>query len=127
MNCTEQRRLITKELQKLETPATAETLYISVKKHLPQISLGTIYRNLELLVAQNVVRKFANGKNKARFELKNDHKFHISCPNCGEVRHISSEFADEINTLLCKIQAEHQAVEIALQIIKPCQCCTKIK
>ena len=125
MNRTEQRRLITKELQKLEHPATAETLYVSVKKYLPQISLGTIYRNLERLVAQNEVRKFAHGKNKARFELKNDHKFHIFCPNCGEVQHISSEFANEVNTLLDKIQAEHQATEITLQIIKPCQNCNK--
>ena len=46
---THQRRLILDELKKLKTHPTADEIYVIVRKKMPRISLGTVYRNLEIL------------------------------------------------------------------------------
>ena len=46
---TRQRQVILEELQKLTSHPTAVSLYQIVRHRVPKISLGTVYRNLELL------------------------------------------------------------------------------
>ncbi|MBW2644383.1 MAG: transcriptional repressor, partial [Deltaproteobacteria bacterium] len=44
---TKQRQVILEELRKLNTHPSADEIYKVVRRHLPRISLGTVYRNLE--------------------------------------------------------------------------------
>ncbi|MGC8659306.1 MAG: Fur family transcriptional regulator, partial [Desulfomonilaceae bacterium] len=53
---TSQRRIILEELAKLKTHPTANEVYEVVRKRLPKISLGTVYRNLELLSESGSIR-----------------------------------------------------------------------
>ncbi len=61
---TRQRRLILEELRKLKTHPTAASLYAIVRRRMPKISLGTVYRNLELLNQMGMIRKldFSGGR-----------------------------------------------------------------
>ncbi|MEW5819446.1 MAG: transcriptional repressor, partial [Cyanobacteriota bacterium] len=43
---TPQRQIILEELKKMRWHPTADELYEAVRKHMPRISLGTVYRNL---------------------------------------------------------------------------------
>ncbi|OQX90652.1 MAG: transcriptional repressor, partial [candidate division Zixibacteria bacterium 4484_95] len=54
---TNQRRVVYEELKKLTSHPTADELYRVVKKRIPKISLGTVYRNLNLLVKTGVIRR----------------------------------------------------------------------
>ena len=47
---TRQRQAIMEMLAKTDEHPTAEMVYEAVRKQLPEISLGTVYRNLQLLV-----------------------------------------------------------------------------
>ena len=58
MNKTIQRQTICEELCKLTSHPTADELYDIVKKRMPQISLGTVYRNLEQLAECGVEKAF---------------------------------------------------------------------
>ncbi|MBW2706713.1 MAG: transcriptional repressor, partial [Deltaproteobacteria bacterium] len=46
---TRQRQVILEELRKVDTHPSADEVYEMVRKRLPRISLGTVYRNLEIL------------------------------------------------------------------------------
>ena len=53
---TVQRKVIVDELRKLKCHPTADELYEVVRRKLPRISLGTVYRNLEVLSANGEIQ-----------------------------------------------------------------------
>ena len=55
------------------------------KKSRPNISLGTVYRNLNQLVAQGVVRRIATPTSGDRFDCRIDPHAHLMCSCCGRV------------------------------------------
>lgn len=82
---TRQRQVIIEELAKLHSHPTADELYEHVRLRLPRISLGTVYRNLELLSRQGLIKKLEIGGSQMRFDgdLKRHH--HVRCIRCGHI------------------------------------------
>ena len=74
---SQQREVILDELQKLYSHPTAATLYEAVRKRLPRISLGTVYRNLDLMAKKGLIKKLEFGGSEARFDGNPDQHFHI--------------------------------------------------
>jgi Fur family ferric uptake transcriptional regulator len=56
-----------------------------VRARLPKISLGTVYRNLELLVEMGAIQKLEMGGPESRFDGNAGHHHHIRCERCGRV------------------------------------------
>jgi Fe2+ or Zn2+ uptake regulation protein len=79
---TRQRKLILDELQKVKTHPTAATLYIIVRRRMPKISLGTVYRNLELLNQMGMVRKIDFSGAEARYDGNVEDHDHLRCICC---------------------------------------------
>ena len=86
---TKQRKVILEELQSVQSHPTAPELYEVVRRRLPRISLGTVYRNLDLLVRHGLIRKLESGGGQARFDGKPDRHCHVRCVECGRVADIS--------------------------------------
>jgi Fur family ferric uptake transcriptional regulator len=82
---TIQKRIILEELEKTKKHPTAEALFGKVKKRLPEISIGTVYRNLELLAESGKAQRLVDRKRKNRFDGNPERHFHIECTNCGRV------------------------------------------
>ncbi len=82
---TPQRRIILEELKKTRKHPTADEVYHSVRKKLPDISMGTVYRNLEILTKQEEVQVIRNGGKKKRYDGNSTKHFHIKCTNCGRI------------------------------------------
>jgi Fur family transcriptional regulator, ferric uptake regulator len=80
-----QRQVILEELQKLHSHPTAAGLYQIVCRRLPKISLGTVYRNLELLTRTGIIQKLEFGGAEARFDGNPTHHDHVRCVKCGKV------------------------------------------
>ena len=55
---TKQRQVILEELRKLNTHPSADEIYKVVRRRLPRISLGTVYRNLEVLVQMGEIQNW---------------------------------------------------------------------
>ena len=91
---TVQKRIILEELNKTRKHPTAETLYTEVKKRLPEISIGTVYRNLELLTECGKAQRIIDRKRKNRFDGNPERHFHIECTNCGMVDDLPHNIAD---------------------------------
>jgi len=79
---TQQRQVILEELRKLTSHPTAAKLCEIVRRRLPNISLGTVYRNLELLSQLGVIQKLEGG-GEARFDGNAAQHAHIRCLACG--------------------------------------------
>ncbi len=82
---TRQREVILEELQKLTSHPTAADLYEIVRRRLPRVSLGTVYRNLELMSEMGVVCKLQGVGNEARFDGNCHRHDHVRCVECGRV------------------------------------------
>lgn len=85
MRITNQRQVILEELQKVTSHPTANEIFDMVRKRLPRIGLGTVYRNLELLADRKIIRKLEVGGAQKRFDATTTPHYHIRCSNCGRV------------------------------------------
>ena len=82
---TRQRRMILQELRKVRTHPTADEIYVQIRKIMPRISLGTVYRNLEILSEMCIIRKIEGCGNQKRFDGNAENHYHIRCMHCGKV------------------------------------------
>jgi Fur family transcriptional regulator, ferric uptake regulator len=80
-----QRQVILEELQKLTSHPTAVGLYQIVRERLPKVSLGTVYRNLDLLTRAGIIQKLEFGGEEARFDGNLAPHDHVRCVKCGRV------------------------------------------
>jgi Fur family ferric uptake transcriptional regulator len=82
---TLQRRVIVEELEKLNSHPTAAELHEIVRRRLPKISLGTVYRNLEFLSQHGRIRKLEISGAENRFDVDLSPHYHVQCVMCGEI------------------------------------------
>lgn len=94
---TRQRRVILDELRKACNHPTAEELFETVRARLPRISLGTVYRNLELLSEAGEVRKIeVGGRRRYDGNVENEH-YHARCIACGRIEDVASSAVTALN------------------------------
>ncbi len=84
---TKQRAAILRALED-GTHVTAETIHERVRLHLPGVSLGTIYRTLEILRGIGLVQMFSYPGDAARYEAKIDKHDHLFCVACHRVEDV---------------------------------------
>lgn len=85
---TPQRATVLAALRETKEHPTAAELYAAVRERLPRISLGTVYRNLEVLRADGLIRKIEYGAADARYDACLDPHDHVRCHRCGAVRDV---------------------------------------
>ncbi len=64
---------------------TVEEIFRRVRKALPRISLGTVYRNIDVLHRCGQALKVESPCPRARFDARVDDHYHIRCIRCGAV------------------------------------------
>ena len=82
---TRQRKVILEELCKVKTHPSADEVYEMVRKRLPRISLGTVYRNLEILSESGDIQKLEPGCSLKRFDGDTSEHCHIRCVRCDRI------------------------------------------
>jgi len=85
LRMTRQRKVILEELRKVKTHPSADEVYEMVRKRLPRISLGTVYRNLEILSESGDIQKLEPGCSLKRFDGDTSEHFHIRCVRCDRI------------------------------------------
>lgn len=81
---TKQREAILEILQRRNYHPTADQVYDEVKKTVPSISLGTVYRNLDALLESGMIARI-EGTSPARYEGVQEPHLHLKCCRCGEI------------------------------------------
>ena len=82
---TRQRTVILKELRNSDAHPSADELYQMVRKKLPRISLGTVYRNLEILSELGKIQKLELSGTLKRYDGDPRRHYHIRCVQCNSV------------------------------------------
>ena len=65
---------------------TADALYTTLREQFPNISLGTVYRNLNLLVDLGEIKKIPSGDGIDHFDYDTSPHYHFVCRQCGCIR-----------------------------------------
>ena len=82
---TQQRRIILEEIKKLHTHPSADELYSIVRRRLPRVSLGTVYRNLEVLSDLGEIQTLELSGSLKRYDWDTKKHYHIRCNCCNRV------------------------------------------
>src|SRR4030043_2224853 len=82
---TRQREAILRVLRNTRAHPTADWIYEEVKKEIPNISKGTVYRNLQVLQEDGAVSELNLNGTLSRFEAKQESHYHFRCEQCGQV------------------------------------------
>ena len=104
---TTQRQILLEELSRVNSHPTACELYEMVRKRLPRIGLGTVYRNLELMADSGIILKLELGGAQKRFDATTDPHYHIRCSVCGKMEDISIEVQERITQNAAEQTAYH--------------------
>lgn len=64
---------------------SAEWVYAQLKPEIPDLSLGTVYRNLALFKEQGLITSLGTVKGVERFDGNTDPHVHYICGQCGGV------------------------------------------
>ncbi len=102
---TNQRRVILEELRNSKEHLSADELYMKVKKKLPNVSISTIYRNLEELAEQGLIRKLGPQSIQKRFDANIQPHFHIRCVKCGRIDDVPFSMVSEVSQAIRKTTA----------------------
>ncbi len=97
-----QREAIRENLIARYDHPTAETVYMDIKEDFPNISLGTVYRNLSLLSEWGDIQKISTSVGPDRFDGNPKPHCHFQCGGCGAVLDIPFDHQEEITAHVAK-------------------------
>ena len=96
MNYSRQRELILDILKSNVVHPTAEYLYTILKEKEPNISLATLYRNLNQLAENGVIKKIDGLDTSSHYDHNTRAHYHFICDNCKRVFDVSADVAPDI-------------------------------
>ncbi len=88
---TNQKKAIIDFLRTTKGHPDAYEIYDVVKKKLPQISLATVYRNLDTLVKQEKIKALRIKNDRFNYDGVEHHHHHFRCNNCNSVFNIEGD------------------------------------
>ena len=103
---------------------SAETILDRVRAQLPGVSLGTIYRTLDILRSIGLVQIFSHAGGAAKYEAALEKHHHLVCTHCGEVTNVH---VAEALPLSQSVAAEHgfNDVDCSLVVTGRCARCAE--
>jgi len=91
LRMTRQRRMILDACSAPGHHYTADDVYMAVKQTLPNISLATVYRNLEILSRAGLIRTLHLGGGQRLYDSGLHPHYHVRCVHCGRVSDVPAE------------------------------------
>ncbi len=102
-------------IYKLNSHPTAENILEHIRKTDPNISQGTVYKVLETLVDNNLIKKVKTEKDVMRYDGKIENHHHLYCIQCDHIEDYSDENLDK---MLKDFFKEHSIDNFQIEDIK---------
>lgn len=96
MNYSKQREIILNTLKENVVHPTAEYLYAKIQEKDPKISLATLYRNLNQLTENGMIKKIDGLETSSHYDHNTNEHYHFICTKCRRVFDIDAEVAPEL-------------------------------
>lgn len=97
MKYSKQREALLTLLKSTHSHPSADWLYAELKKEFPNISLGTVYRNLALLTKNGTVVKITTSSQKEHFDGFTHQHYHFVCKSCERIYDVELNNADTLD------------------------------
>ncbi len=85
MRYSKQRELITEIIKGRKDHPTADMIYSTAREVEPNISLGTVYRNLKLLADEGVIITLETEDKRLHYDGDISRHSHFICSKCGKI------------------------------------------
>lgn len=116
---TKQKKLVLDIIENSHKHPTAEEVFFEARQQMPNIALGTVYRNLNSLVDEGFVRRITLSGTPDRFDKKKCDHDHLVCQKCGKLKDVFlNGIADEI-----KINSGNEIISYELNAYYICDSC----
>ena len=119
---TKQRRVILDELRSNKSHPTADEVYEMVRRRLPNISLGTVYRNLEVLSESGLILKLDLSDTRKHFDGTRENHYHVRCVRCGRVDDVPGDPHGVIEEIASQL-VDYTIVSHKLEFVGVCLHC----
>jgi Fur family transcriptional regulator, peroxide stress response regulator len=98
LRCTPQRLAVYQQLCASAEHPSAEIVFRAVRAQIPRISLATVYKALEALVAVGVATKLSAGigGTRTRYDARRDEHYHFRCLHSGTVHDLPTQFDPDL-------------------------------
>lgn len=124
MKFSKQREIILNEVMNSHLHPTADSIYNSLKKDNPELSLGTVYRNLSQLTKHGFISKLSIPNQSDRYDKNIKPHAHLICKDCNNIYDVESETINKfINDLSNEKDLSITNYDIVLQ--GTCKNCKK--
>jgi Fur family ferric uptake transcriptional regulator len=118
---TRQRQVVLEELGKVDTHPRADQIYQMVRRRIPHVSFGTIYRNLKTLEELGLISEIQRG-HTARYDGNASLHHHFICRKCDRIIDVDEASAPEID-IPALGRMGYQVEKFQLQIVGLCPAC----
>ena len=88
MRYSKQKEVVKDVVSRHRDHPSADDLYYEIREMIPNISLGTVYRNLERLVSKGQLKKIDTPFGGKRYDPDMEAHYHFFCLNCGKVEDV---------------------------------------
>lgn len=119
---TRQKDAILRVLKCTSSHPTADWIYTEVRKEIPNVSLGTVYRNLKLLKDKGHILELDICGNVSRFDAHIDDHYHFICDNCCRIVDLKMPTDQSMNKRV-SIDTGYKVVSHRLEFHGLCQDC----
>ncbi|MFW6108034.1 MAG: Fur family transcriptional regulator [bacterium] len=117
-----QRRAILEQFSRPGRHLTADMVYDSVRRSLPSISMGTVYRNLDRLCSEGRIRKLPLCGTQSWYDGGVHPHAHVRCLDCGAIRDVEAEAFADLDAV-ADDASEYDVVGHELQFYGLCPAC----
>ncbi len=100
---SKQRECILNALRQTKRHPSASSIYDEVRKEIPNISLGTVYRNLSELSTGGEILKIDAGDGTERYDGCAEPHYHMICRCCHSVSDIDVPYLKDLDKQVEKI------------------------
>lgn len=124
MKFSKQRELILNQVKSYPIHPTADQVYSALKAENPNLSLGTVYRNLNLLSEMGMLLKIKIADGSDRFDGRTDCHYHMVCDKCTQVFDIELSELDSLNEAVSQ-KYGHELTVVTLNLNGICCNCRR--
>jgi len=106
LRLTDPRRVVLEVVRGTASHPTAEWVHRMVRRRLPRVSLGTVYRNLRLLVEEGLVQELPGPH--ARFDGNLGRHHHFTCVTCGRILDVEGPLCEpQTRAVSARVESAH--------------------
>jgi Fur family peroxide stress response transcriptional regulator len=120
---SKQKEAILRVLRGTTSHPSADWVYEQVKREIPKISLGTVYRNLKLLKQEGEILELDLASTLSRFDGNSQDHYHFRCEQCGRIFDVDEPVDEEIDDRVAQktgFKVSHHRLEFR-GLCKDCQ------